>query len=82
MVSGHKYFSTKRHDQGYLLFSVELCDKCGNECEAANAYFALEPATKLIKFGMEQRDQCDGTLHYCDELDMCVCMHCWQPSET
>jgi hypothetical protein len=60
-------------------FSIEHCDKCGCEAEAANSITMHEPRMKLLSLYMVEAGKSDWLpeLGYCDALQASVCPDCF-----
>lgn len=64
-------------------FSVETCDQCGKQVEAANAVTLGEPRQRLLSLGMIEVQEADrlDEMGYCDALNGCACPDCFVEGE-
>ncbi len=64
-------------------FSIETCDKCGCQVEAANAITYGETRERLLSLGMVEVQPADRLEEsgYCDALEMVVCPGCYVAEE-
>ena len=74
------HFTKNEEGKGFHGFTIDTCEKCGKECEGANAVGFMDSRAKLLKLGLVEIPKRLDEMGYCDILEMVTCTDCHEVS--